>query len=110
MNISNITFILILSTVSFVTYIICSYTLSCDINCSINYNKVENRTDTPHDNYDNQLANQIMINNMKKREIRDIENQISSTKKHYKKKRHVREAVHSPPASHDNYIENLLFS
>lgn len=110
MNISNIAFILILCTVSFITYIVCSYTLNCDINCQINYNKIENRTDTRTDDYDNQLANQIMINDIKKKEIQDMENKIHNTKKFYKKMKKQANLASNVSVSNDDYIENLLFS
>ena len=42
MEISVITFILIICFASFITYIITSYSLNCDVICKINYNKQEN--------------------------------------------------------------------
>lgn len=42
MEISFITFILIICFTSFITYIYTSYTLNCDVICKINYNKQEN--------------------------------------------------------------------
>ena len=42
MDISITTFILIICFTSFITYIITSYSLNCDVICKINYNKNEN--------------------------------------------------------------------
>ena len=42
MIISNTTLIVIIGTTIFITYMICSYTQNCNIDCKINYNKIEN--------------------------------------------------------------------
>ena len=46
MKISNTTLIVLLLSTIFITYIVCKFTMNCDINCYINYNKTEDYINT----------------------------------------------------------------
>ena len=99
MNISSATFIIILCLVSFLTYVICSYTLDCDIKCKINYKKIENRKE----NVINYNTNEHFENHSHHKH-----------KKHKKHKHKEKENFQQPaqPSSHlssKDYLHQLLW-
>lgn len=99
MNISSITFLVILCIVSFLTYVVCSYTLDCDIKCKINYKKIENRKEN--------------ILNYKTNDVRHHNDQFnfdqSKKTKHKHKKKEKEQPLQNSHLSSKDYLHQLLW-
>ena len=127
MIISNLTFIIIICCVFFLAYVICSFTMSCDIQCRINYNKIENRNEkviADQDLQNNLLFHQMMENPQKSQSYENFNQYTDSgikikkkKKSKHKHRKHSKETINDPvknlssmsKASGDDYIEQLIW-